>query len=295
MMRFAALLFSLFLAAPCYAQRASGSAPDPYVVSDMPAANDNTIVPGYKDAGSYTLKNPQTVGGAKRCLLVFFGQSNSVSNYHQDAYSLVNPTQEFLFNIYNGGLYALQWPILGAGGPSPSGTSSWALRLADNLITGTTCDRVIIASAAISSSFASDWATGGPLNGRIAAMAKRITANFPYAASGVVFMQGESDCNAGTIQATYTTNLTSVINSIKASFPSIPIFIPTTSYYIGTTCAAVTTPQTNAVDNTIVFSLGNSDAIGAGSRYDNIHFNSAGCSSWAATANTNLAAHILVR
>jgi Carbohydrate esterase, sialic acid-specific acetylesterase len=292
MKRALVLLLALW-AGSALAQHVGGSKPDPYVLSEM--ENDNTIVPGYRDVAAYTLKNPQTIGGSKRCLLVFFGQSNSVANYHQDTYTLANPSQEFVFNVYNGGLYALQWPILGAGGPPAAGTSSWALRLADNLIAGATCDRVIIASAAISSSFAADWMTGGQINNRIQAMANRITANFSFAASGVVFMQGESDCNAGTVQATYNTNLTSVINSIKSAFPNIPIFIPTTSYYLGTTCTAVTTPQTNAVDNSIVFSLGNSDAIGAGSRYDNIHFNSAGCSSWAGTANTNLAAHILVR
>lgn len=285
-------IFLALFASPAFAQVA-GSAADPYVMNEM--ANDSTIVPSYSDVAAYTQKNPQTIGGVKRCLVVFFGQSNSAANYQQDAYALVNPTQEFVFNAKNGGLYSLQWPILGAGGPGTSATSSWVLRLADNLIAGATCDRVIVASAAISSTFAADWMVGGQINNRIQAMAKRIAANFPYAASAVVFQQGESDCNAGTVQGTYTTNLTSVINSIKAAFPAIPIFIPTTSYYLGTTCAAQTTPQAAAVDGITIFSLGNSDAIGAGSRWDNIHFNAAGCTSWAGTVNTNLAAHMLVR
>lgn len=278
---------------PAHAQRVNASAPDPYVLGEM--QNDNTIVPGFRDASAYTEITIATLGGAKRCLLVFFGQSNSVANYQQDTYSLTNPTQEFVFNVYNGGLYKLQWPILGAGGPETSSTSSWVLRLADNLINAGTCDRVIIASDAISSSFAADWQVGGQINSRIKAMANRIAANFPYAASMVAFEQGESDCNAGTVQATYTTELSSVDGSIAAAFPGIPRYYSQSSYYQGTTCTAQTIPQAALVNGTTIFSMGNSDLLGSGDRWDNIHFNSAGCTAWATTVAANLAAHMIVR
>lgn len=268
--------------------RSFGTAVDPYIVSEH---TDATVLPGYRNIDGRTLANPQNIGGSKKCVIAFFGQSNSAANYGQGTYTILNPSQIWNLNLYNGGLYLGAAPILGAGGTG----ETWAYRYADKLIAGSTCDRVVIASAALSSTLVANWAVGGFANSRISALAKRIAAT-GLQASGVIFQQGESDQVAGTSQGAYATSLSSVISTIQAqaAFSGVPIFIPQTSYYLGSTSIAVRAAQSAATNGTTIFNLGDSDAIGSGSRHDNIHFNATGADSWATTVNSNSASHLIV-
>jgi len=294
------LLSLLLLTSPVYAQLASvGSAIDPFIIIE-PA--DPTIAPGFKNPAGRTLANYATIGGSKRCNIVWFGQSNSGANYASPGYVISNPTTIYNFNIYSGGLYLTSAPLLGGGGPPNLVTGGSALgggnslnAIADSLIASGTCDRVVLIPASISSTTAADWATGSQTQ-RIIVTARRLAAN-GIPVSAVCWTQGESDTAAGTSQASYTASLTAIISTIQAqaAFSGVPIFISKTSYYLGTTATNVTNPQVAAVNGTTVFSLGDSDTIGAGGRRDDIHFNAGGITSWAAIAAPALAANLIVR
>ncbi len=295
------IIFALaLLATPAYAQLGPiGSSVDPYIIVEP---NDPTIAPGFQNTAGRTLSNYATIGGTKRCNIVWFGQSNSGANYASPGYSISNPTAIFNFDIYNGGLYATTAPLLGGGGPpnlvtggSASGGGNSLNAIADNLIAGGTCDRVVLIPASISSTTAADWATGSQRQRIIVTSNRLVAAGIPI--SAVCWTQGESDTAAGTSQASYTASLTAIISTIQAqsAFSGVPIFISKTSYYLGTTATNVTNPQVAAVNGTTVFSLGNSDSLGAGDRRDNIHFNTIGVTDWAAIAGPALAAHLTVR
>lgn len=69
-------------------------------------------------------------------------------------------------NISNGGIYDAVDPLLGP----DSGAGNYGGRLADKLIDGDVCDRVILAPMAHSGSSVAQWAAAGVLHGRIAVM-----------------------------------------------------------------------------------------------------------------------------
>ena len=276
----------------------AGSAPDPFVIIE-PA--DPTIAPGYKAVAGRTLANYAAIGGSKRCNIVWFGQSNSGANYASPGYVITHPTLIFNFNIYNGGLYTTSAPLLGGGGPpslvtggSTAGGGNYLNAIADTLIAGGTCDRVVLIPASISSTTVADWATGSQAQ-RIVATAARLSAN-GIPVSAICWTQGESDNVAGTSQASYTASLAIVIATIQAqaAFSGVPIFVSRTSYYLGTTSANVVNAQIAAVNGTTVFALGNSDSLLAVDRRDDIHFDASGITAWTAIAAPNLAANLIV-
>lgn len=273
---------------------AAGSAPDPFFMQEP---NDPTIKVGWRSYDGRTQVNPLTgIGGTKRANIVAFGQSNGGGNYGivSPGYALLNPSAVFNLNPYNGAIYAgATAPTLGAGGDG----EGWLNRYADKLIATGLFDRVVLCGASISSTFVADWATGGYMNGRIRSVANRLTA-LGMSASGVIFMHGESDNVGGTSQAAYAASLATVISTIQAqaAFSGVPIFISQTSYYTGTTSAAVRAAQIAATNGATIFNLGDSDTIGAGGRtLDNIHLDASGQNSWATIATTNSSTHLTVR
>lgn len=267
--------------------RSSGAALDPYI---LPEPDRSIAIPGYQNIDGRTPSSSYLDGTKKNCIIVAFGQSNAMSNYDIGAYTILNPTKIDNLNIYDGAVYRSAAPMLGTGGT----LENWGNRTADNLIADGTCDRVILVSASISNTLASDWASGGAMSPRIAATAKRIAA-LGWQASVVIWQQGESDTAAGTSQPAYAASLASVISIIQANFPGVPLFISQTSWYLGTTSANITNPQVAAINGTTIFSLGNSDLIGVADRDGGNHFSATGAASWGSTTATNLAAHLVVR
>lgn len=238
-----------------------------------------------------TLASPQTlvVGEATITLLVY-GQSNSIGAAIGSLYTPTNTTKLQNLNPDDGAIYQAIEPLLGGGVAG----GAWTTQLADTMITDGKCARCIIETMGIGATFSADWAAGGSLNHRITAAVSRYRAKGLQASTRTLILrhQGESDTNAGTLQAAYAATLASEIATWQALLPGVPIFIGKVSYYNGTTSAGIIAAQNAAIDNVNTFSLGDFDGIVSGSRIGNVDYNGTGMTTAAGIAKTAIYSYL---
>lgn len=101
------------------------------------------------------------------------------------------------------------------------------------------------------------------------------------------------DCVAGVSQAGYAANLATVIASIRAVYPSGPIFINHETWDAGTPCpSTVGAAQDAAVNHAAnIWAGGNWDTINNTGRYDNTRLNASGAASATSLLQTAMHAY----
>lgn len=264
--------------------------PDPYLL------RENHFNNTWRKTSDLTIRSPAIDSAKKTLVLIGCGQSNG-ANVNPTLYTPTNSTVVDQMSIYDGAVRNVAGPLIGCTqGDSPLGPGNVQVRIADALVTNGNFDRVILAPTNIGSTFMADWgdATGVHYTRGPVMMRRLAAAGIAPGMTGVTFacllMIGESDCTAGTSQASFQASLEGFLASMTANGFDGRFFVTQESYTGGTTSSAVTAAQAAVVDSTTIFSGGALDSIGSGSRVDDVHFNDAGAATAASTIVTAMAA-----
>jgi lysophospholipase L1-like esterase len=285
--------------------RASTASPDKYdlTASDTHNANGNGayspngVYPGFKNTNGRTLVDATLIGGQKTLVIIVAGQSNCCS-VSPTPYVATNALSHGL-NIYDGGVYKMQDPLLGsshtptAGNPPLCG--SWVSRLGDKLIAGGVASRVIMVPAAMAGSWIGDHDPAvTPMNNyqRIQ-VALRRCATLGYTPDAIIWHQGENDSGSGTPQATYQAILGRIIAQSRTDGYAGPWFIDTVSWNNGTPSAAIQAAQAAVVNHAAgIWAGANADSLDNSFRQPDMgHFSDVGMDAVASLAVTALHAY----
>lgn len=209
------------------------------------------------DPRGRTLRNPTTDAGLRVVVLITAGQSN-ISNWVGAFYTLSNPTKISNLNIYDGGVYETVSPVLGCDGDE----GYWPMRLADSLITGGYCDRVVLVPIAIGATKISSWEPSGQFGDRITVAINRCSA-LGLPSPLILWQQGEADNSAGTTQAVWSGAFNSMVSyqvSLGNNFNWV-VGVSTYSNVTGAVSSAIQAASAAVVNNVNVFAGGNSDTL----------------------------------
>lgn len=273
----------LFVALAATLALANGSAPDPYVINSLaPASN------GYNVVNEKTQVHPDTCTGTKFHFIVF-GQSNSANPLSAARYTPSN-SGVLNFNLLSGGLYRGADSLLGAGG----GGGGWPSRVADQLITNSKANCIVINTFGIGGTSIAQWASGGILNNRITVAVQRSATVLPITFNRcmVLIDIGETDNALGTSQAAFSAGLSSVRSTLTSAGAGCPIFIALASLNSGSTSSAVRAAQSAEIDNVNVFPLGDFDTIGCSDRVGCTDMTASGMAAAASIAYGNIVSYL---
>lgn len=212
----------------------------------------------------------------QKIVLLVLGQSNA-ANYGNELFSSnCNKT----YNFYQGNLFPLKDPLMGASG---EGGSVWS-RLANLLIENNFSKEIIIAPAAVGGTAIEQWIPGGSLNHLISETVNDLhTSN--HEITHVLWHQGESNHsalspNTSDIQnaLNYKNNFNILVDYLRDLNVNSPIFIAQ-----ATRCGSrsIDIDLQNAQfelanDSLKIYNGPNTDLLGNEYRYDNCHFNAKG-------------------
>ncbi len=271
----------------------TGTIADPYTILEFNGSSPPTggASSGYGNAAGKTLVS--SGGLSSYPIILTIGQSLAASN-SVNSYATVNATA-LNFNIYDGGTYHCDNPVLGASGPDmadPGGglqNNSPNCPLADKLITAGTYTGVIMVTIAVDGTKAADW-NSAPLTGRITVAMKRLNQIYGRVPTYVVWHQGESDANAGTSGAAYTASVQAVASQFRALFSFTgPFFVSTETMVSNAVNSTIQTAQANAVSAGLHIVAGsNIDSLTGGTnrQSDGTHLTAAGSLAFAGLDQT---------
>lgn len=275
--------------------RTLGSAPDPFlwqIRSPSPNVGEPVNLDIYEQVYS------GLVQGENTAVILIYGQSLP-SNYVNSSYTVLQ-AKNHMFNPINGGVYKTKEPVVGCNGGryGYSGviTGNATARIGDLLIAAGLYDRVIICNICAGGTSSTQWATGDCKQRLEKAGARLIACGLPP--TFVIRDQSTTDTAAGTPAATMTANIGLEVATLRGVGVTAPIFLNLSAWNgaasVGTPAYnAVRTGITNAVDEENEVYLGfDTDTIGSGGRFDDIHFNSTGASTWATGIKDMIAAFI---
>ena len=153
--------------------------------SRIAVASDHFIVDPYlaphpfrlsTDSSGRIRVHPTVVSGERTAVIIVAGQSNA--GCHDDSTHIPTRASEVQnFNIFDGGLYHWDNPVLGCTSGTGSGNdgSSWMGRLGDEIIASGWFGRVIFVPIAVLGTSCADWARGNHKS-RIKVAAGRLNA-----------------------------------------------------------------------------------------------------------------------
>ncbi len=255
--------------------------------------SSNGVYPGLRNTNGRTRVDATLVGGQRTLVIIVPGQSNCCS-VAPTAYVATSP-QSHCLNIYDGGVYLMQDPILGASHFVPTGNpqlgGSWVSRLGDKLIAAGYADRVIMVPCGMAGSWIGDWdPAASPINNyqRIRVALRRCSSR-GLTPDAIIWHQGENDSGSGTAAATYTAIGNRMIAQTRTDGYAGPWFINTVSWNGGTVSSTIQGAQAAMVNHSSAVWAGfNADTLGLTYRQvDMGHLNDTGmdaCASGVVTA-----------
>lgn len=261
---------------------------------------------GYPDTTG-TPSNKDTVGkrrvfptiGAGTGIFVTIGQSRiaNISSSPAAPYTPTNFGKVFNLNPFDGLIYLLDDPILGCSyNPNmPEQRVSWQGRLADKLIAAGKYTQVLFIPIAQGGSSVADWMSGSIHSKRIDIAAAILSAN-SWSPSAWLWMQGTTDVINGMSQATYQTNLRSVIAYERAisgrSADKWMIALDSIKDNTGTTNAAIRAAQTAVQADANNVAGPDADSLPTTDYDSGPHFNDTGNDAIAGLWSTAIQAHL---
>lgn len=249
------------------------NAPDPFIMTEL---SGNL---GYLDTSAKTLSSQSLNGGIRNCILLILGQS-LVANNVTTAYTITNTGKVDNLNPYNGAIYVQSDPSLGCSAPSTFGSGCFQGRLADKLINANLFDRVISANVSVNASSSADWVN--LYTNRMTTALSRLTAR-GMTPTAILWAQGVTDAANSVAQATYQSNVGSLITTSRSAGYSGPWFIELETYNLGSTNSTIRAAQTALVNHgSSIWQGPDSDTIGSGSRQaGSNHFTDTGSDTYA--------------
>lgn len=271
-----------------------GASINPYKITEYPAST-GLWSGGFNSPDGKTQVYPGPLAGETIGAFIIAGQSVSGGWVNAD-YTPSNSKVHNL-NIYTGGMYHAADPMLGGNngkmfgssfGFDPNASGAWGCQLADKLINAGKYTRVILVPAWCGGASVADYAS--TYEDRIITADRRLKS-VGITPTAVLWGQGEEDNILGTSQASCTSALNSVINSVRSSGVTCPWLIAQESYVGGTTSAAVRAAQASVVTGTI-YQGPDADTLGSSYRYDGTHWNAAGADAYAALWQAAINSHL---
>lgn len=224
------------------------SAPDPYVLRAF-GASDNFTGVSYKETAGLAVRSPTINPSIKTGVMLVTGQSIG-ANTLPTLYTPVNAGVVDQMNIFDGQIYSIGGPILGATrNVSVGGPGNLSARVADLLVTNGKFDRVIIACMAVGSTTASMW---GDVNNEVylrtqVMMARLAARGIIPGMTGVTFfclhLLGETDCANGTLQAPFAASSTGFLSKLYSTGFNGRCFLTQETLQGGVTSAPIRAAQ----------------------------------------------------
>ncbi len=245
----------------------AASAPiDPYDLYEIPGEE------GYSNTAVRAQVSATLDGGESTGVFIATGQSLFANN-GESAYTPTNAAKAQQIDIYDGVVYQIKDPVIGAS----AGAGSMISMIADKLIDQGVFDRVIIVPIAVGGSGIHRWAPGGDLNHRLAVAIKRVRA-LGYPLHGVLLQQGEYDHQQSTPQATYEALLRNAVESSRGYGYQTPWFIAHSTYVSGVTSSTIRDAQSAVVAaDPLVYDGADTDTLtGANRQVDDVHLTDMG-------------------
>ena len=267
--------------------------PDPFLLYDTGNLNYSVTLTARSTSG-LSFRSPTINPSLKTLVFLVCGQSLS-ANTTPTLYIPTNASVVDQMNVYDGALYDIGGPLLGATYAPPSlGPGNIAARIADTLVTNAKFDRVIIVALSIGSTAAAWWGdTGGIHANRTSVAMLRLAAlGIVPGMTGVTFCclfnLGEQDFALGTSQASMASSMSGFIAKLQATGFNGRIFIPTESNP-GETSNGLRSAQASLWDGVTVFSGSDFDSASIG-RSSGAHMSDAGAATAAANVVSAMAA-----
>lgn len=189
-------------------------------------------------------------------VILVVGQSNS-ANHASIKYQTRYPEQ--VLNYFSGKCYIAASPLLGATGEN----GEFATMLADSLVGRGTYQSVILVASGVGGSKVSQWEKSGPLGEMLYTTLLGVRSYFRI--TDVVWHQGESDFDAGTLRSRYVKSFKSLLSRIAEAGVDAPVFIS-----VSTVCGKkeswykdnpVSLAQRSLIDGRKIFLGADTDAL----------------------------------
>lgn len=233
----------------------AASAPDPFVVSEYPQAGYGGAPgqPGYAGRGWDVIRGKTEVSSivADRndtAVIIVDGQSEHATSGGTSAYSVLS-TEAHQMNIYDGGIYRIADPVLGASYAESTGPSSPIGPLADRIIARGKKSRVIVVPIAIGGTPWSiyDPAVTGSLFSRVRCAILRLRAR-GLEPDFICAARGATDNGLGTSAASIKASVQAWAQGIRDMDCDAPIYLGKFTMASGATSATVRQGLTDAID-----------------------------------------------
>lgn len=248
---------------------ASGSIFDPFT---LPRTSKTTTMANRNLSGK-VLADPRGESGETTVCLIVAGDSMA-GGYHQSSYAISNPSKVLQLNIFDGGIYQANDPLLGLASWDAPNNRSWMPECGDLLIAAGVCSRVVWIPVAIGATVIDEWSE--VLNQSIVVAKRRAEAQ-GLTVSGVLMQ-----CGANDISTTEPDYLASAETCIDRANLGVPWLWAKSTYSTG---IGSLTPVRSAIDTLItrpdVYAGPDTDDLAESSRWDNVHFNDSGLSTCA--------------
>jgi hypothetical protein len=272
----------------------AGSAPDPFLLYDTDIRFSN-VTSSYRQTSGLT-PSFFTINPALKTLVLFVTGQSIFSNVCPTLFTPVNASAVDQLNVYDGNLYNIGGPVLGATfNPAlvpPLGPGNVSVRVADTLVTNGKFNRVIIVNLAVGSTSIAQWNAGIHGN-RVAVAMKRLAARgvtpaTPGATFACLMSIGHTDLGNGTTQSSYAADAAGFISKTYATGFSGRIFW-TLESASGATSNAIRSAQAALPNGTTVWSGGDTDSSSIGTS-DGTHPSDAGAATMSTAVVTAMAA-----
>jgi hypothetical protein len=215
----------------------------------------------------------------RTAVLVVLGQSNA-ANYGGQRYRSRHGAK--LVNYIDGRCFIAASPLLGSSGTK----GEYWTEVGNGLIDSGKFDQVVLAPVTLSGSEVLRWARGGDLNAVLKQALSSLQQSH-YTPTYILWHQGEMDAVIETAEHDYRDRFLSMVDTIRGSGVTAPIYVSTTSKCLEPSNGA---KKTHAADNPVVRAQAalpdstkeiragvNSDALlDEDDRYDDCHLGGSG-------------------
>lgn len=246
---------------------------------------------GYSTTAGRVGASSSITGGEKTGLIFAAGQSRISNQPTTTPYTPTNTTKVHQINIYDGLVYQMIDPVLGAGGSS----GSYLSKLGDALINAGVFQRVIFVPMGIAGTATTQWITGD-LRQRILVAGRRARA-LGYGApnadlyKAIIWENGQTDVANGVSSAQYQANIITIQGLFAEVGFAVPFFIAQSTMDTNATNSTIRAAQAALVNNSALRYAGpDLDTLTGGTNLqaDGTHFNDTGNTSAATLWKTAL-------
>lgn len=251
----------------------------------------------YKTTAGRTTATAPAADAAGLGVILVGGQSQA-ANHGVSNYTPTNAANCLQINIYDGVVYRLVDPVLGATGSA----GSYIGRLCDKLITAGKYTTVVMVPFAIGGTSIGQWSSTGPTTDGLRAagwwshrlvVAIKRAQQYGYTISGILFEQGTQDAAYGTTQAAWQAGFADLVTTARGAGHNGKWLLPRSTLVSGVgSNATIRAAQVAAADGSTVIAGPDLDTYtGANVQADGVHRTDAGNDNVATALSSSIASN----